>query len=200
MRIGGKLWAIVIFGAILIFINVPQAIAQETYPFETIFKEDLFEIATSIPNIESIYVDHYSGHPPELFWCVIRINYTSGLSDYEKVYLQYNVQYQLEPKWYIRYVEPNYIYWIPEMPPPPWPGFAIGELIVGFWNPTDINHDLKVDMKDIGTAASAFGSYPSHPKWNPYVDITGPEHLVPDSKVDLRDIGLIAKNFGKTYA
>jgi hypothetical protein len=68
-----------------------------------------------------------------------------------------------------------------------------------FWNPCDINYDLTVDMKDIGIAAKAYGSEPGDPLWNPYADITGPEHLVPDGTVDMRDIGLIAKNYGLIY-
>jgi parallel beta-helix repeat protein len=64
-----------------------------------------------------------------------------------------------------------------------------------YWNPCDINHDLKVDMKDIGSAAKAFGTVPGDFFWNPHTDITGPQK-VPDGKVDMRDIGLIARNFG----
>jgi parallel beta-helix repeat protein len=64
-----------------------------------------------------------------------------------------------------------------------------------YWNPCDINHDLKVDMKDIGSAAKAFGTVPGDSFWNPHTDITGPQK-VPDGKVDMRDIGLIARNFG----
>ncbi len=69
-----------------------------------------------------------------------------------------------------------------------------------YWNPTDINHDLKVDIKDIATAALAFGSEIGDSNWNPHADITGPIPLQPDGKVDIRDIGLIAKNFGKEYS
>jgi hypothetical protein len=64
----------------------------------------------------------------------------------------------------------------------------------------DINGDMKVDMKDIGTAARAFGTGPGDPGWNPDADITGPEYLIPDRKVDMRDIGLAARHFGETYA
>jgi len=56
----------------------------------------------------------------------------------------------------------------------------------------DLNEDDKVDIKDIATAALAFGSNPSHPRWNPIADINK------DDKVDIRDIALIARNFGKT--
>jgi parallel beta-helix repeat protein len=64
-----------------------------------------------------------------------------------------------------------------------------------YWNPCDINHDLKVDMKDIGAAARAFNTVSGDILWNPHADITGPRHLVPDNKVDMRDIGLIARHF-----
>jgi parallel beta-helix repeat protein len=66
-----------------------------------------------------------------------------------------------------------------------------------YWNPCDINHDLKVNMKDIGRSARAFGTVPGDTLWNPHADITGPQYLVPDNKVDMRDIGLIARHFGE---
>jgi hypothetical protein len=81
----------------------------------------------------------------------------------------------------------------------PWEGVDNYPLMNVYWNPCDINHDLKIDMKDIGASARAFGASPSDTDWNPHADITGPEHIVPDSKVDMRDIGLIARNFGETY-
>lgn len=55
----------------------------------------------------------------------------------------------------------------------------------------DINGDDKVDIRDIATAALAFGTYLNHPRWNPDADITR------DLKVDIHDLALIAKNFGK---
>jgi hypothetical protein len=57
----------------------------------------------------------------------------------------------------------------------------------------DINRDGIVDMKDIGIAASSFGSYPGHPRWNSAADLNA------DGKIDLKDVALVAKNFGKTY-
>jgi len=62
----------------------------------------------------------------------------------------------------------------------------------GYVPSPDLNDDGKVDIEDISTAALAFGSYPSHPRWKVQADINK------DSKVDIRDIVLIAKNFGKT--
>lgn len=67
------------------------------------------------------------------------------------------------------------------------------------WNVADINDDLKVDIKDLAIAASAYGSFPRHPDWNPIADITGSEHLVPDDRVDIRDLALIASNYGEIY-
>jgi len=52
--------------------------------------------------------------------------------------------------------------------------------------------DGKVDMRDIYLVAKGFGSYPSHPRWNPNADINN------DGKVDMRDIYSVARNFGKT--
>lgn len=56
----------------------------------------------------------------------------------------------------------------------------------------DLNGDGVVDIKDIATAARAFGTYPGHSRWNPAVDVNQ------DDKIDIKDLVLIAKNFGKT--
>jgi len=56
----------------------------------------------------------------------------------------------------------------------------------------DVNGDGRVDMKDIGVAARAFGSYPTHERWNPDVDINN------DEKIDMRDIAIFSRNFGRT--
>ena len=50
--------------------------------------------------------------------------------------------------------------------------------------------DFRVDMRDIGRAAQAFATYPSHPRWDPICDINH------DNKADMRDIGSIARKFG----
>jgi parallel beta-helix repeat protein len=68
-----------------------------------------------------------------------------------------------------------------------------------YWSPCDINHDLKIDMKDIGAAARAFYTRPGDEFWNPHADITGSQKLVPDGKVDLKDIGFIARHFMDHY-
>lgn len=57
----------------------------------------------------------------------------------------------------------------------------------------DIVCDFKVDMRDIATAALAFGSYQGHLGWNPLADITL------DGLIDIFDLVIVAINFAKTY-
>jgi len=63
------------------------------------------------------------------------------------------------------------------------------------WKPLlgDINDDRIADGKDIAIVAKAFGSYLTHPRWNPYADINQ------DGMIEGKDIVIVAKNFGKTY-
>jgi hypothetical protein len=56
----------------------------------------------------------------------------------------------------------------------------------------DVNGDGVVNMNDIMTIVSAFGSYPGHPRWNPDCDLNQ------KGRVDLSDIVLALMNFGKT--
>jgi len=60
----------------------------------------------------------------------------------------------------------------------------------------DINGDGQTDGEDIAIIARAFGSYPGHYRWDPDLDITGNEYLVPDGQVDGIDLLLVCKNFG----
>ncbi len=50
--------------------------------------------------------------------------------------------------------------------------------------------DIKINIFDVAKAASAFGSYPGHPRWNPICDIDG------DYMIDIVDIANIAAKFG----
>lgn len=59
--------------------------------------------------------------------------------------------------------------------------------------PGDIDGDHKVDMRDIGVAARAFGSTPDDPKWSPNADINN------DGRIDMRDLGIAARNFGQIW-
>ena len=55
----------------------------------------------------------------------------------------------------------------------------------------DLNQDGIVNILDAIQAASAFGSYPGHPKWNEQADINR------DGVVNILDVIILANNFGK---
>jgi parallel beta-helix repeat protein len=55
----------------------------------------------------------------------------------------------------------------------------------------DLNDDRQVDIEDIFLAATAFGSCPGHPRWDPMADFNG------DDYVGIDDILFIAVHFGK---
>jgi len=59
--------------------------------------------------------------------------------------------------------------------------------------PGDINGDFKVDIKDLVLAIKHFGSYATHPKWNPNADVNS------DGKVDIKDLVLVIKHYGEHY-
>jgi len=64
------------------------------------------------------------------------------------------------------------------------------------WTPTpklvgDINGDGIVDIKDLVLFIKTFGSYPTHPRWNPEADLND------DYKVDIKDLVLVIKHFGE---
>jgi hypothetical protein len=63
---------------------------------------------------------------------------------------------------------------------------------VKIWLMGDVNHDRKVDGRDVAIAAKAFASYPGHPRWDPTADLNQ------DNKIDGKDIARIAANFGRT--
>lgn len=57
----------------------------------------------------------------------------------------------------------------------------------------DINGDNKVNMDDLQTVMEAFGSFPTHPRWNLLADLNF------DGKVDLRDIDIVLRYFGQQH-
>lgn len=59
------------------------------------------------------------------------------------------------------------------------------------WITGDVNHDGKVDMKDIVTVAKTFGATPSDPRWNVNCDLNG-DHIV-----NTKDLGIACKYFGQ---
>jgi hypothetical protein len=56
---------------------------------------------------------------------------------------------------------------------------------------TNLNGDEKVDMKDMVIVAKAFGSYPSHPRWNIIADLNC------DNVVSMKDIVLVSSDLWK---
>jgi parallel beta-helix repeat protein len=138
--------------------------AAGTNPFADILKNDLLGIANSVDQIERVYIDYW------VFWdvCKVKIDYVPNLSDYEKVDLQYYVQHRLKSRWYIEYVQPNYIYcffWVDGEECPPWPGFVIGELLVRVKltsSPPVHNVDTGLDYATIQQAINANETLDGH--------------------------------------
>jgi len=67
-------------------------------------------------------------------------------------------------------------------------------LVNPYWNPADVNHDLKVDIYDVVLACSAYTSTPSDPHWNPHCDIAEPYGVI-----DIYDIVMICSSYGEEY-
>jgi parallel beta-helix repeat protein len=57
----------------------------------------------------------------------------------------------------------------------------------------DINFDGKVDVKDLVLFTKAFGTDPTHSRWNPAADFNN------DNKVDIKDLVLTIKHYGEHY-
>jgi len=61
-----------------------------------------------------------------------------------------------------------------------------------YWNPADINHDLKVNIYDVVMVADAYGATPSDPRWNPFSDVAPPYSLI-----NIYDVTAIADHYGE---
>lgn len=57
----------------------------------------------------------------------------------------------------------------------------------------DIDGNNKVNMDDLETVLEAFGSFPTHPRWNLLADLNF------DGKIDLRDIDIVLRYFGQQH-
>lgn len=67
--------------------------------------------------------------------------------------------------------------------------------VVGdWWSTADINYDFTVDIFDIVLVASAYGSTPSSPNWNPHCDIAEPYGVI-----NIFDLVTIAASYGEKY-
>jgi parallel beta-helix repeat protein len=65
-------------------------------------------------------------------------------------------------------------------------------LMIRYWNPADINHDLKVDIFDAVTVCVAYSSTPSDFNWNCHGDIAEPIGII-----DMDDIEMIRISYGE---
>ena len=63
-----------------------------------------------------------------------------------------------------------------------------------YWNPADINHDLKVDIFDVVSACVAYSSTPSDINWNCHCDVAEPNGVI-----DIFDIVMICSSYGEEY-
>lgn len=68
-----------------------------------------------------------------------------------------------------------------------------------YWSPSDANHDLKVDLRDVYAVAKAYGASLDGPNppgvdWNPHCDIDY------NGKVDMKDYYIVCRNYGETYS
>jgi parallel beta-helix repeat protein len=63
-----------------------------------------------------------------------------------------------------------------------------------YWNPGDVDHDLDVDIFDAVRTASAYGSTPSDPNWNPHCDIASPYGVI-----NIYDIVVLAGSYGQEH-
>jgi len=57
----------------------------------------------------------------------------------------------------------------------------------------DVNHDGRIDMKDVGFVARRFGCTRTDPLWNSHADVNE------DNKVDMKDVGTTARKFGQEW-
>lgn len=67
-----------------------------------------------------------------------------------------------------------------------------------YWNLADINHDLRVDLKDIYTVAKSYGTSLTGPnpegcEWNPHCDINE------DGRINMKDYYTVCRNYGKVH-
>ncbi len=57
---------------------------------------------------------------------------------------------------------------------------------------SDVNHDGKVDLRDIALLIGVYGTTPASPNWNPNADLNR------DLKVNMHDVAIACQDFTKT--
>lgn len=76
----------------------------------------------------------------------------------------------------------------------PWRGVDHHPLMTPYWNPADVNHDLKVNLYDAVRVLAAYGSGIGDENYNPHCDIAEPY-----GTIDLFDATVILTNYGKRW-
>jgi len=76
----------------------------------------------------------------------------------------------------------------------PWEGVDSRPLMNPYWSPSDINHDLAVNILDVNLATAAYCSTPSDPEWNPHCDLSEPYGFI-----NIYDVVMICINYEKEY-
>ena len=76
----------------------------------------------------------------------------------------------------------------------PWKGLDYYPLMNTYWNPADVNHDLKVDIYDVVLISGTYMSTPANPKWNGSCDLAEPYGLI-----NIYDVVVICGHYGATF-
>ena len=83
--------------------------------------------------------------------------------------------------------------WCTESPIPIKYEVVHGTVITLFPWKEDVNADGRIDIYDLVQAASAYATYPGHPRWNPYADLDG------DGRITIYDLVTITRIYGTIY-
>ncbi len=68
-----------------------------------------------------------------------------------------------------------------------------GSSLIKVRMPGDNDLDGRIDMKDVGSVARAFGSKVGDSVWNPVLDENE------DEQINMMDVGTVARHFGEHY-
>jgi len=111
--------------------------------------------------------------------------------------ITFRVKYQpQEPEsdvnFIVKFIEHEFI--PPSGPPIPHSIEHCNITICPYWNPADVNDDLKVDIFDVLLCVNAYQATPSDPHWNHRCDLANPYDII-----DIFDIVTIVGSYGEEY-
>ena len=75
--------------------------------------------------------------------------------------------------------------WVPAL-------FYLIETAIEEYLPGDVNHDYKVDIYDVVSLTSIYGSCVGDPDWNPKLDLRR------DGRIDIFDVVIVTSNYGRS--